>query len=241
MLSEEDKERIRREEQFRNEVRSAMAPRAAPRTAADKLWAAANSSFGLWFLSAVLVGGLGKLYADHQAQQAELARQEEVALAEKARKRETEFAEQQRVVELSERLALEVAHRFSATMARLHAVSIAHGDEKSRRTQLAIRDAFEPLARPASIKHPPLFAEFRDYSGPALISELRRHAGPIEKETLRLVLRDTSGLINEATQEGRFKDRSAREAAILLIEQATHRRWKNGFPYQDCTREEPFC
>jgi hypothetical protein len=62
MLTPEDQTRIRKEEIFRAEVRERLAADAA--RGASRLWKFVNTSFGVWFLSAVVLGGLSWLLSE---------------------------------------------------------------------------------------------------------------------------------------------------------------------------------
>ena len=55
MLTEEQKRQIREEEIFRDEIRSEVSTSESARGFKIKLWMFLNSSFGIWFLSSVLV------------------------------------------------------------------------------------------------------------------------------------------------------------------------------------------
>ena len=101
--------------------------------------------------------------------------------------------------------------------------------------------ALAPLALPASDALPPLFPEFKSFSGLALIAELRRHAGAGEKQMLKDTLAGTSGLIYETFGESAKVARPARVVAGLLLQKMRSPKWDNGFPFTDCTEQNPFC
>ncbi len=65
-LSAQDKERIRAEEIFRDEVRRQIEADSAKKSAQDSLWSILNSSFALWFLSSVVVAGITATFARYQ-------------------------------------------------------------------------------------------------------------------------------------------------------------------------------
>jgi hypothetical protein len=235
VLTQTDKQRIQEEERFRSAIRKELSLSSDPLINKKKwyesAWAAVNSNFGIWFLSAVLLTGVGKVYTDHQN-----------SVQEQAKKREGEQAEEWRTKEISDRLTLEISFRFSNVMSRLHATSIRFGETLDEKSQAAIVEALEPLVRPATDAVPPLFPEFKSYSGLALVAELRRHVvGPATKENLKDTLAKTSGLMYEVIGESNHKHRSARAVAGLLLERMRNPRWNNGFPYTDCSIETPFC
>lgn len=234
VLTDEEKTRIRQEEMFRNDIRKELLPLPDPAAKKKKwretLWAAANSNFGIWLLSAVLVSGLGKLYTDWQT-----------SVQENTKRREVEQAEMLRKKELYDRLTLEISFRLSSTMSRLQGASARYGERTDLESHRAIIEALEPLVRPASNVTPPLFPEFNSYSGLALIAELRRHAAAGEQELLKEILAKTSGLMYEVIGEASRQNRSAKAVASRLLERMRYSRWDNGFPYTDCSNDKPFC
>lgn len=227
MLTEAEKEKIRELEDFRKEVRDLLSP-ATPKTTKTRIWEALNSNFGIWLLSAVLVSGLGTLYARHQTQ----------ADAEQ-KKREGEAAEARRIGELRDRLKLEISFRLSSALSRLD--ELDRLKDKRTATTNDIQRALAPLALPASDSSPPLFPEYKSYSGLALIAELRRHSEEGEKQILKTILAKTSGLLNESYGETASSKRTARETAINLLHQMRNPAWDNGFPFTDCPDDNPFC
>lgn len=58
MLLEEEKNRIRAEEVFRQEVRREIEAGMPKQSRGKLFWSVLNSSFALWFLSSVVIGGL---------------------------------------------------------------------------------------------------------------------------------------------------------------------------------------
>lgn len=232
-ISEEDKARIRSEEFFRSELRKELVPpptAAARRSTRETVWTFLNSSFGLWFLSAVLVSGLGALYTNHQNR-----------LQDETKQREAAATEAERQKELYERLTLEISFRLSAALSRLNEADKRLGDSVKADSEGAIRRALAPLALPASDTLPPLFPEFTSYSGLALIAELRRHAEEGERERLKEILAGTSGLIYETFGDGDTAAQTPRAVASLLLKRMRYSKWDNGFPYTDCSDEAPFC
>ena len=82
-----------------------------------RLWPLLNSSFGLWFLTSVVVGGLGAVYTHNQNEKNEALKKLEFSQAEDANRRR-----------LIEKLDLEIAFRLSNTISQLAA--IADGNER---------------------------------------------------------------------------------------------------------------
>jgi len=74
MLLEEEKNRIRAEEIFRYEVRREIEARRPKDSGGKRLWSLVNSTFGVWLLSSVVLGGLTFAYTMYQQQSAEKMR-----------------------------------------------------------------------------------------------------------------------------------------------------------------------
>ena len=64
MLSDQDKEHIRQEEIFREEVRGLLNKEDKATTFRAKCWRFVNTSFGIWLLSTVVVGLVSWGYAN---------------------------------------------------------------------------------------------------------------------------------------------------------------------------------
>lgn len=62
MLSEQDKQRILLEETYRDEVRRSLSP-SQKQTGLKRVWGFLNSQFGMWFISAVIMGLVTNYYA----------------------------------------------------------------------------------------------------------------------------------------------------------------------------------
>jgi hypothetical protein len=229
-LTDADKARIRNEELFRSEVRKELNPPPVAKTRRERLWEFANSAFGLALLFTVVLGGSAKWYTDHQNK-----------IEEAAKKREAEVLEERRIKELYDRLMLEISFRYSVTMSKLKDADTKYAERDTSDSQNAVARALAPLALPTSETFPPLFQEFKSYSGLALIAELRRHGGAGEKKELDRILVRTTGLIYETTGENKRTNRSPRSVASLLIHTMHYAKWDKGFPYTDCTEEKPFC
>ena len=233
VLDETEKTRIKAEEVFRNSIRKELSLASVQLDVKkwyEHLLAAANSNLGIWFLSAVLVTGVGTLYTNRQNAREEETKKQEI-------KQEQVWKEK----EISDRLALEISFRLSSVLSQLHAASIRFGETVDEKSHSAIVAAFEPLVRPATDDVPPLFPEFKSYAGLALIAELRRHVGPGEKQILKKILAKTGGLLNEGIGELNGKTLSAKAVASLLLARMQNSRWDSGFPYTDCQSEKPFC
>lgn len=71
MLLEEEKNRIRTEEIFRQEVRREIEAEISKQSRGKKLWSVLNSSFALWFLSSIVIAGLTAVVTIHQKNHSE--------------------------------------------------------------------------------------------------------------------------------------------------------------------------
>jgi hypothetical protein len=79
MLRDQDVDRIILEEQLRWSVRRELEPVPKESEPSFGLWGFLNSALGLLLISSVVVGGLGKLYSDHQKRaQEDIKRQAEL-------------------------------------------------------------------------------------------------------------------------------------------------------------------
>ncbi|HYX72818.1 MAG TPA: hypothetical protein VE732_08605, partial [Nitrososphaera sp.] len=76
MLTEDEKEKIKLEEEYRFEVRNQL--QTANQKESSNLWSFLNSSFGLWLLSAIFITGAGFLYTNYQNSRAESLKNEEI-------------------------------------------------------------------------------------------------------------------------------------------------------------------
>lgn len=232
LLATEEIARIRQEEVLRAEIRKELTP-PAPHIDdgwQQKIWKFLNSTFGIWLLSTVVVAGVVHFYDRQQTAHREI----------EAEKKEQD-AQFRRTREAYERITIEIAFRFSSTMARLKAASEKFGERLDAESQRSISEAFDPLHMPAVGKNLPLYPEYKSYSGLALIAELRRHAGVAERLTLTEILATTSGLIEETIGDKIRPERSASVVALELLRRMRYSGWNVGFPYVGCPDTKPFC
>jgi hypothetical protein len=231
MLTDEEAKRIRSEESYRADIRKELGLTLPYRkTKAERIWQFLNSSFALWFLSAVLVSGLGTVYTAYQT-----------AISEKAKSNEARVSAEKRREDLVDKLDIEISYRLSATLSKLsHAQDRFDQTEVSARLEL-VSQALEPLVPMESSRFPSLFPEFEKYSGLALIAELRRHVSDGEQENLKEVLAKTSGIVHEVAGNKTKKLISATVVAGQLLKAMHDARWDIGFYYTDCSAQAPFC
>jgi len=98
MLSEEEQKHIRAEEIFRDEVHREIEAEKLQQSRGQHVWSLLNSSFALWFLSSVVLGGLTAGIAKHQ----------------KSHSAHVQRAETQR------RLNIEISSRIAEDLVALH-------------------------------------------------------------------------------------------------------------------------
>jgi hypothetical protein len=70
-MTDDDKDRIRKEEVFRFEVRRSLEP---PKTISQRVLAFFNTALGIWLLSSVVVTSISLVYTKHQDEKAEAKR-----------------------------------------------------------------------------------------------------------------------------------------------------------------------
>jgi hypothetical protein len=71
MLTDEEKNRIRAEEIFRQEIRLQIEMASRTPSGWKRLWSMLNSSFALWFLSSVVIAGLTAIVTNYQKRRGE--------------------------------------------------------------------------------------------------------------------------------------------------------------------------
>jgi hypothetical protein len=185
MLTEEERQRIRLEEQYRLEIRKQI-EQEKPKS--SRLWTFLNSTFGLWLLSAVVITWAGTLYTQSVSRRIEAQKVQDTAKAEIAKNKD-----------LVERLDLEIGYRLSQV--QIHLVSLVtdwgktkHLTFRADKGKKDVREVIDSLSQPSDKKFPPLYQEFSSLSTLALIAELRRHVPLEQKDELDEVLANLSGV-----------------------------------------------
>jgi|SRR5271157_2546248 len=205
MLLEEEKNRIRAEEIFRYEVRREIEARRPKDSGGKRLWSLVNSTFGVWLLSSVVLGGLGFLYTTYQQHSAE-----------KMRKTQTE-----------RRLKEEISGRVSnglATM-RQNGIRIESG-EQGRTMEEVYNEAISFLdnrvTRDSYTYDFSTYPEYKQRTFQSLTMELGALAGQSTLATLRASYDHLADLSGKAEKETVFhKDTSldAVKKSIEILEQ----------------------
>lgn len=78
MFTNDDKERIRAEEIYRDEVRKELEAQKQSSSKKKTIWEILNSSFALWFLSSVVVASITALYTWYTENEKEEAKKSEI-------------------------------------------------------------------------------------------------------------------------------------------------------------------
>lgn len=200
-------------------------------TTFPRLWPLLNSSFGLWFLTSVVVGGLGTLYTHNQNEKNEALKKLEFTQTENAKR-----------IALVEKLDLEIAFRLSYAISQLAAIN-----DRSQRcpnvaaktvcpsVQQVVQSVFSSRTQPTA-----MFPEFSTHSILALVAELKPLVRPDEQQKLRNVLSDMSGIYTMLQVEEAPLD-APEKIAKVIQKKLVLPRWDQGFYYLDCHSENPFC
>jgi hypothetical protein len=159
MLTEEEKARIRAEEYFRDEVRREISGKRTGLSAQERTWIFLNSTFCLWLLSTVIIGGATAVYTSIQSTRAETSRN-----SEQERKLETELAS---------RIAL-----VSTTLD-----DFLSGNEKAFPGTVASAAFLFDAGKDAGASGY-VFPEFKDRTFRSLLFEFERLSAPADRSTL---------------------------------------------------------
>ena len=228
MLTDQEKEKIRLEEVYRQEVAESL--KAEEQNATVRFF---NSNLGLWLLSAIFISGAGTLYSNWQ----EEARTKQLRF-------ESDLQEIMTNVREIDRLDLEISYRLSASLAELKTIGERAQviPEESDLLYQANRayGIVQSLALTPSTNLPPLFPEHAGLALPTLMAELQARVQPSLRKTvgksLSNLLQVKSSLSFENTNDpGLFAARYLNENILL-------NRWSLApFDYMDCDSNDPFC
>ncbi|MEQ1934372.1 MAG: hypothetical protein ABL962_10930 [Fimbriimonadaceae bacterium] len=211
MLSDADIEKIRLEEICRMEVRRSLPSDPRP----SRIWTFLNSNFGMWFLSALLVGGLGSLYTKYR---------DGLIATEKAK-------------QAIERLDAEIGYRFSQVQVSLYGASRADSEREAK-----VRVSLIGLVKPPTIEsyYQHLYPEYSSFGLPALLAELRRlEADPEQASELSQVMPHFAGLdVFFEVEKAPLSDPT--RVAGAIVDKLVLGRWKHSWYFLDGGRESPF-
>lgn len=158
MLSDTEKDKIRLEETYRDEIRKSLAAKQR-----SNIWTFLNSSIGLWLLSAIFITAGGALWKQAEASHQQAAKEQQAKIDEATARRKA-----------IGRLDLEIGYRFSQVQQRLYHLTkeSLSDDERQRR----VRSVVQSFQKPPGTDYSPLYPEFANFSLIALVSELQRYA-----------------------------------------------------------------
>lgn len=212
MLTDFEKEKILSEESYRAEIRSKFASKER-----GGIFKFLNSALGIWLLSAIFVTGAGSSWTHYnEIRSAEIDRLNNIA-----------------------KLDSEIGFRFSQHQIQLYLVFSENKSKKNR--ELSVKDLVLRLIHPAIADSPYLYPEYKNYSVPALIVELKKNVEfEVEKRELDSVLADITG--GKIFFESADIDISnVKLVAGYTIEKIVLDRWKNnGWYFIDGNMNNPF-
>lgn len=231
-LTQEEMDHICADEHFRASIRKKIELEHASPKKTNNYWEFLNSSFGLWLLSAIFISGLGTLLSNHHN-----------AVQKHQQEEEADRAESKNKLERIDRISMEISYRLSTSMIKLKAASKSIKDKTKENAFKLKLNALTPLSRPATDELPPLFPEFKNYSGLALIAELRTITEPGERKVLKDKLTALSALLYTTGSSNMQNPQAIESLAgdLINITQFKNTRWNNGFYFNDCTKDKPFC
>lgn len=246
-LGENDKERIRLEEGYRNEVRQMLGDDLRPKS----FLAFLNSSLGLWLLSAFFISGLGVLYQRHEADRRDDDRRTELAI-------QAKIGSDKEVYKLDREIAYRLSQHLS-NLARLHnrygLIRIKFQQDIPAKQRAADHDADIASAEesikavavvrslndsPSKLGLEPLYPDFGNYSLGALMSTLSVLVSTNERQSIE----SARGKLLDMSGEDDFIiiTRDSADAASQMQKSVVLPRWRlPQFPNMACTEAKPFC
>ncbi|MEX6690877.1 hypothetical protein QTN47_25435 [Danxiaibacter flavus] len=223
MLTDQEKEKIRLEETYRNEVQKLL-PQKIPKK--HLLWfipAFFNSAFGLWLLSAVFLTGGIKLYDDYKAKKEDI----------------------QKTNEDIGKLNLEIGYRFSQVLVKLYDLSIDSVTKpKLNKTSKIdeVRRVALSMGNSKNIENIFLYTEYSNWSLLALLAEEKRLKDHLGKSTdyIYRVIGHISGLkVFYEVRKVDFSDID--KVAGNIQEELWLEDWKlGGFYFSEGSMNSPF-
>ena len=219
MLADNEKQKIKLEEEYRLEIRRQLQEKPEKKSGRSQFWAFLNSSFGLWLLSAVFITGIGAIYTRYQ----------------NAREQDSKKKE------LIERLDFEISFRYSQVLNQLYHLTDRNPKAPllaSNRSSEEVRKTVELLNQAPSGNSASLYPEFANMGIPALITELRRHLqDEDERQKVDVVLASLTGGVFENVDFSNVP-----QVAGIILDKLMIGRWKNSYFYFiDCPPSAPFC
>jgi hypothetical protein len=225
MLDESERAKIRLEEEYRHEVRNKL--QETPTKRVGRLWTFLNSSFGLWLLSAICITGLGTLYAQRQSDKAEQLKKLELAQV-----------EQLKTQQAIERLDSEIGYRLSQIQVRLNTLN--HSSPKLKKD--GVMEVLNSVSQPPGKSYFAAYPEYSNYSLIALVAELRRYVNKEDRDALRHILADLTGIYVLMEVEEVDLANIMQVAKVINKKFISGSRWfDSGYYFLDCPEEAPLC
>lgn len=216
MLTEEESARIRAEEIIKLKARDEFDTNRPRPPAADRWWAFLNSSFAIWFLSSVILAGLGALFAAHQAHEAQKTHREETV----------------------RRLDTEISNRIEMAVAGVR-VDIGRIEGGARFDEQDTYNSYVHYLDNSFIKDPTstsdvsIYSEYRNRGFRSLIFELSTLVDTSERTELRRALQGYEKLSDLASvpseSSGTSHDnplKATTESSTILQQEIIRNRWK---------------
>lgn len=223
MLTDLEKEKIRLEETYRNEVKGLLQKKGNKKSFLDKIISFLNTSLGLWLLSAIFVSGGVKLYEDYKANSDDIKKTNE-AIA---------------------KLDLEISYRYSRLLVNLYELTDKNPDTVKLSKSYNVDDVKKvalSLRNSNNTMGDYFYPEYSNLSLLALLAEEKRYLSHLNKDKgdLNQVISDITGLeVFYEVQKADFSD--VRKIAISIEDKLILDRWKdNGFYFLDGNDYNPF-
>ncbi|MCI0561610.1 MAG: hypothetical protein MN733_24235 [Nitrososphaera sp.] len=238
MLSDEDRQNIRLEELYRHEVRKELDAHTGSKRFSSRSWNFLNSSFGLWFLSALFISGFGSLYAQYQ----------------------TGIDERLKNIDTVAKLDLEIEHRLSQALQRLYIVQREAEQGNTESTTMMVQqrvlEVLESFRQAPESGTTSLYPEFANLSTLAVLAELRRRLPADRRKEINGIVLISPG---QERPRGEVEDvlstvsgipvwvkdhpddlSDPRMVAAHILKEVRLSRWSNHFYFTDC-KNDPFC
>jgi len=222
MLTDQEKEKIKLEEAYRNEVREYFKTKAPKKSFLSFIPRFFNSAFGLWLLSAIFLPGAVKFYEDYKA----------------------EMVDVKRTNEEIDKLELEIGYRYSQVLVNLYDLSIdSLQPQISRDYRIEeVRRAALSIGESKNAENTFLYTEYSKWSLLALLAEEKRLLQHLGKDTdsIDRVIGHISGLkVFYEVRKVDFAD--VEKVAGNIQEELWLSRWKNGgFYFSEGSMKMPF-
>ena len=222
MLTDQEKEKIRLEEAYRNEVREFYKKKESKKPFLWFIPTFFNSAFGLWLLSAIFITGGVKLYEDYKAEKSDI----------------------KKTTEEIDKLELEIGYRYSQVLVNLYGLSIDSVKPKLTRSQKIeeVRKVALSMGNSKNFENTFLYAEYSNWSLLALLAEEKRLLHHLGEDTdwINRVIGHISGL--KVFYEVRNVDFSdVNKVAGNIQKELWLERWKyGGFYFSEGSMESPF-